>query len=140
MNLIVIKGRLTRDPEVAYDQKGKQRTRFSVAVNRAYEKDQTDFFNCTAWEKTADFISRYFRKGQEIMITGSMRSYKSSGQDGNNVVYWGINVDRVEFCGSKEDRDNLLNDRNRESISEPDQYGFTQQNIDDIESDEDIPF
>lgn len=107
MNQIVIKGRLTRDPETKSTQGGDTIAKFSVAVNRSY-KDQSgnypaDFFNCTAWRGTGDFVAKYFGRGQEILLTGEMQSRKHTPDDGIERTYWEVNVAKVEFCGSKQD-------------------------------------
>ena len=72
MNSICLMGRLTGDPELKTTQNGFSVTSFSVAVDRAYrgkdQERQTDFINCVAWRGTAEFISRYFRKGQRIAL------------------------------------------------------------------------
>ena len=104
MNLIVIKGRLTDDPKVEKTDSDVSRLNFSVAVNRDYVKEgeerKADFFRCTAWRGTADFIGKYFSKGKEILLSGSMQNdpYEKDGvkRDG-----WKVQVNKVDFCGSK---------------------------------------
>ena len=64
INSCVLMGRLTRDPEKRYTADNTPVTSFSIAVNR--DKDRSDFFDCTAWRKTADFVSTYFAKGDMI--------------------------------------------------------------------------
>ena len=60
MNTIILKGRLTKDPELKATQSGISICRFCVAVNRRFNKDEADFINCVAWRGTAEFISKYF--------------------------------------------------------------------------------
>lgn len=103
MNSISIKGRLTRDPETRNTQTGKSVTNFSVAVNRRFQKDKADFFNVTAWEKTGEFVNKYFRKGQEIIVQGEMESRDYTDSDGNKRNVWDLIASNVEFCGSKAD-------------------------------------
>jgi single-strand DNA-binding protein len=102
MNQIIIKGRLTRDPETK-EVKDTTVTRISVAVNRRFKKDEADFFDCSAWGKTGEFVQKYFTKGQEILIAGEMQSRKYKTDLGENRTAWDIRVDQVEFCGSKKD-------------------------------------
>ena len=67
MNYVSLLGRLTRDPEVTYTQSGKAFTRFSIAVSRGTSnRDEVDFINCVAWEKRAETISQYFKKGSRM--------------------------------------------------------------------------
>lgn len=104
MNKIIIKGRLTADPEVKRTQSDVPFAKFTVAVDRAYnkgEEKQADFFPCTAWRQSAEFIGKYFRRGQEILVLGEMNSKKYQDKEGQNRVAWELNVERVEFCGPK---------------------------------------
>ena len=105
MNIIVIKGRLTRDPELKTSASGMELCKFTVAVDRRKQKDkeqQTDFFDCTAFGNTGVAISKYFGKGKEILVEGRMESNKVK-KDDQTRVYWGITVDTFEFCGSRND-------------------------------------
>lgn len=139
MNSIVIKGRLTNDPETRYTPAGKLVVHFSVAVNRRFNRDQADFFRCTAWEKTGEFVSQYFRKGQEILLSGEMQS-SMDDKGGEKRTYWNLVVSSVEFCGTKADRDEYMNNRAREQIvtaPTAQAQGFVPVEID---GSEDLPF
>ena len=106
MNVIVIMGRLTKEPELRTTGTGISVTSFSVAVNRNYSKDgnaQTDFINCVAWRNTAEFITRYFGKGQMIAIKGSLQQNSYTDKDGNKRTSYDVVVDTADFCGSKEE-------------------------------------
>lgn len=103
MNAIVIKGRLTRDPEMRNTQSGKTVVNFAVAVDRRFQKDAVDFFDVTAWEKTGEFVSKYFHKGQEILIQGEMQRREYTDKQGNKRYAWDLIASNVEFCGSKSD-------------------------------------
>lgn len=104
MNLCVFKGRLTADPELRQTPSNISVTKFTVAVDRITGKDgekQADFIRCTAWRATAEFVSKYFAKGQEICFRGQLRN--NDYTDGNGVKHYSyeVMVDNVEFCGSK---------------------------------------
>lgn len=105
MNSICLMGRLTGDPELKTTQTGVAVTSFSVAVDRAYrskdQERQTDFINCVAWRNTAEFISRYFRKGQRIALQGSLQSRRYTAQDGSQRTVYEVVVDNAFFCESK---------------------------------------
>ena len=105
MNSICLMGRLTGDPELKTTQSGVSVTSFSVAVDRAYrskdQERQTDFINCVAWRQTAEFISRYFRKGQRIALQGSLQSRKYTANDGSQRTVYEVVVDNAFFCESK---------------------------------------
>lgn len=102
MNCIIIKGRLTSDPELKHTQNDTPVCSVNVAVDRPYSKDkETDFFTVVFWRQAAEFVCKYFSKGQEILVQGEMQSRKYEDKEGNNRVAWEVKADRVEFCGSK---------------------------------------
>ena len=104
MNIIAIKGRLVRDPEIRQTQSGVSVTTITVAVDRSYSsggEKQTDFFDCIFWRQGADFVGKYFEKGKEIIVTGEMQSRKWQDKDGNNRISWEIQNAHAEFCGGK---------------------------------------
>lgn len=100
MNISAISGRLVRDPELRRSTSGKAVTSFTVAVDRPGVKDKTDFIDCVAWEKKAEFVSRYFRKGQRIEVSGVLttRTYEKDGQNRKSTE---LRVDQVFFGDSK---------------------------------------
>lgn len=102
MNKCVLIGRLTKDPELKLlAGSGKANCRFTIAVNREYKKDETDFINCVAWGKTAETISQYMTKGRQIAVSGSIRTGSFDKQDGTKVYTTDVNVDHFEFVGGK---------------------------------------
>lgn len=93
-------GRVTKDIEIQTTSSGTEYANFSVAVDRKKNKDGeklTDFFDCTAWSKSAAFVQKYFKKGDGILIEGRMESRKWQDKDGNNRTSWGINIDNIDF-------------------------------------------
>ena len=105
MNNATLIGRLTADPEIKRTQSGTAMVRFSIAVDRAYtkqgEEKQADFINCVAWDKKAEFICKYFSKGQKIALTGSIRTGSYTDKDGNKRNTFDVWLDNVEFCESR---------------------------------------
>ncbi len=99
MNLVVLTGRLTRDPELKYTQGGKAVVNFTVAVSRL-KKDEADFINCVAWDKTGELVAEYFRKGSLIGLQGRIvtGSYEKDGQKRYTTEVY---VDKIEFLESK---------------------------------------
>lgn len=104
MNTIILKGRLTKDPELKATQSSISICRFCVAVNRRFNKDEADFINCVAWRGTAEFISKYFKKGQEICLSGALTVNRWENEDGKSEWSSEVTVDNAEFCGSKSDK------------------------------------
>jgi len=110
LNHIVIMGRLTRDPELRYTQSQTPVASFTVAVDRDFGgrdggEKQTDFIDCSAWRQTGEFVSKYFRKGSMIVVSGRLQSRKWQDRDGNNRTSWEINADNVYFGESRRDSD-----------------------------------
>ena len=100
MNLVVLMGNLTKDPELSQTSSGKSVCKFSMAVNRDFEEG-TDFLNCTAWGGTAENINKYFMKGKKILITGRIKISEAE-KDGNKRRFTDIIVNKFDFCGGKE--------------------------------------
>lgn len=97
MNKVILKGRLTKDVDLRYTQtESKAVANFSIAVNRIGKG--TDFFNCVAWDKQAEFVTKYFKKGQEILLAGRIENDKYEDK-----TYTNIKVEQIEFCGSKQE-------------------------------------
>ena len=106
MNIIAIKGRLVRDPELRKTPNDISVCTITVAVDRPYSsggEKQTDFFDCVFWRQGAEFVNKYFSKGKEIIVQGEMQSRKWQDKDGNNRIYWEIQNAHAEFCGGKSD-------------------------------------
>lgn len=99
MNKIILTGNLTKAPELKYTQSGKAYLRVSIAVSR--KKEETDFFELVAWEKTAEFISKYFVKGSRIIIEGRLQN--NNYTDTKGIKHYGVDVivENVEFGGGK---------------------------------------
>jgi len=103
MNNVSLIGRLTKDPDTRYTTDNKAVTRFTIAVDR-YGKDAgADFIGCVAFDKSAEFIDKYFRKGMKIGITGHIRTGKYDNKDGKTVYTTDVVADRAEFVEKKAD-------------------------------------
>ena len=118
INNIVIMGRLTADPELRTTQSGISVTSFTVACDRNYDKDKTDFIPCVAWRGTADFITRYFHKGSMIAVQGSLQQRDFEDKNGNKRTIYEINVENASFCGDKKQGSILPDDVEKAETSE----------------------
>lgn len=103
MNVVTLVGNVAREPELKYTQSGKAVCRFTLAVTRDFKRDETDFINCVAWDKTAETIATYAPKGKKIGISGRIQTGSYQNKDGNKVYTTDIIVDRMELLGSKAD-------------------------------------
>lgn len=105
LNKIILSGRLVRDPEMRTTQSGKSIASFTLAVDRDFapqgQKKETDFINCTAWNGTADFMSRYFSKGSMATVCGSLQIQNYTDRDGNKKSVPNVNVENIYFAGEK---------------------------------------
>lgn len=106
LNRVILMGRLTRDPDFKQTQSDIAMCKFSVAVERQFKDSKTgerltDFLDCTAFRGTAEFISRYFSKGNMILVEGNIQN--NNYTDNNGVKHYSNNimVENVSFCGGK---------------------------------------
>lgn len=104
MNKWIAMGRTTKDPEVRCTKDGKAIATINLAVDRRFNKDVTDFFKCTAFGKTAEFIEKYIRKGTKVVIEGSVQN---DNYEANGVKHYGTNIiiESIEFAESKKNND-----------------------------------
>lgn len=107
MNRVILLGRLTADPSTRMTQSNIAMTRFKLAVNRQGKKEDgqptADFFQITAWRSTAEFVQKYFTKGQQVLIEGYLRNNQYTDKDGNKRYSDDIHADKVYFADSKRD-------------------------------------
>ncbi len=104
LNKVILGGRLTADPELKQTPNGIPVVSFSIAVNRRFQtggQSQADFFNVTAWRATAEFVSRYFRKGSSICVIGTIQN--RTWTDTQNVKHYATDIvaDEVQFVDSR---------------------------------------
>lgn len=130
LNNVTLQGRLTDKPEIKATPSNKSVTTFSLAVERnetgADGNRTTDFINVVAWEKTADFIGKYFNKGDQMLIEGRLQVRKWQDTNGANRYATEVIVNRVHFCGSKNSQNNNGG-------------GYTD-NVEPVAADEPLPF
>ena len=107
VNKVILGGRLTSDAELKQTQSGVPVVTASIAVNRKYKDNnnqvQTDFFNVTAWRGTAEFISKFFKKGSSILIVGTIQNRTWTDQQGQKRYATDIVADEAYFVDSKND-------------------------------------
>jgi single-strand DNA-binding protein len=136
LNKVVLCGRLTADVEIKQTQSGTNVCSFTIAVNRRFAKEgeqQADFISVVAWRQTAEFISKYFKKGNSICITGSIQTRSWKDQNGNNRYATEVVADEAMFVDSKNDAGN--HDAPTYA-SQP----LTAPKFEELKTDEDLPF
>jgi single-strand DNA-binding protein len=104
MNKIILIGNLTRDPELTETAQGKKLCKFTIAVGRAFDKEKTDFFSCSAWEQKAEVIAKYVRKGNKLCVVGRLEINETE-KDGVKTRHHNIIVEEIEFLTPKSETD-----------------------------------
>ena len=132
LNTITVMGRIVRDPELKHTQNNTSVVSFTIAVDRDRtgkdDERETDFIDCVAWRSTADFISKYFRKGTMTAVNGRLQIRDWMDKDGNKRRSAEVVVENIYFCESRRDSGDSGNYRTAPS-QEPEDTGF---NYDDI--------
>ena len=149
LNKVVLCGRLTADPELKQTQNGVPVVTFTLAVNRRFQSrtgdtaqaQQADFITLVAWRQTAEFISRFFKKGSALCVTGSIQSRSWQDQQGQRRYATEVVVDEAMFVDSRTE--------NGTGAYTPDAYGAapsfsspaaTAPNFEELKADDDLPF
>lgn len=151
INKAILMGRLTRDPELRHTGTGTPVCSFSIAIDNGYgENRQTDFINCVAWNKTAEFVSNYFSKGRMIIVIGRISTRSWEGQDGKRNYTTEVIANEVSFGESKRNQDGgsyqPSSDSGQNSFSAPQATPQMPQDLgsDDfaplLDTDDDLPF
>lgn len=103
MNKVILIGRLTADPELKYTQSGKAFSKFSLAITKQFKRDEADFINCVAWEKRAELVAEYLRKGDKAGVSGSITTGTYENQEGKKIKTFDILVEEIEFLENKKE-------------------------------------
>lgn len=121
MNIVILMGRMTRDPELKYTSSGKAYANFTLAVQKT--REEAEFIDCVAWEKTAENIAEYFGKGNRILIQGRL-SVNSYEQNGEKRKFTRVLANTFEFIDSKNSGNSQNNSRNRYDSDEDESFPF----------------
>lgn len=141
INTVALTGRLTYEPELKATQSGVSVIRFQMAVDRKYQAQgqerQADFIDCIAWRQTAEFISRYFHKGDMIGVEGSIQTSNFTDKDGNKKKSVDVVANNVSFCGSKQQS----NSNSNLNVAPPTYASADNSDFEEIvDEDDDLPF
>ena len=130
MNQVQLVGNIARDPEFRTTQSGIAACTFTVACQRRYANAQgvreADFIQCVAWRQTAEFVHRYFNKGNKIGLTGSIQTRSYDAQDGSKRYVTEVVVDKVEFVAAKSDGSGAPAAQAQSSYQQPQQQAPVQ--------------
>lgn len=150
LNMVAIMGRLTTDPELRHTTNSIPVTTFTLAVNRSYVKQggerQTDFIDVVAWRNTAEFICRYFKKGQMMAVDGSIQTRTYTDKEGRYRKVFEILANNVYFTESRSSSTSTAYETKSVDYSDSDEnFNLSFSSGDDndftvIDDDEDLPF
>ena len=147
MNNVTLIGRICNDIEMKTTTNGVEVISFCLAVDRKFKnangEKQTDFINIVAWRKTAEFIYKYFSKGQQIAITGNIQTRNYEDKQGNKRTAFEVIADTVYFCGSKSDKPNInveVEENTSNGYNAKIYTGNEQSNVRLLDGDEELPF
>ena len=135
MNKVILVGRLTKDPEIKVTQSGKKVASFSVAVDDGKDSSGnriTQYFNCSAWDKLADIIESYVKKGHRVAVIGRLQNRSWDKPDGTKGYATDVSVKELEMLTSKTEADQIAasnpsdnnsqnSEQNKGSDSKPDE-------------------
>ena len=142
LNNVSLMGRITRDLELKQTPNQKDVLSFTIAVDRDISgqngEKYTDFIDCVAWNKTAEFIAKYFGKGRMIAVTGEIQTRTYTDKNGNKRKVTEINVTHAYFADSKPASNNAA-----PALAASDTYAYPEAaegEFEDVADDEDLPF
>lgn len=149
MNVVCLLGRLTADPELRHTATQIPVTSFTIAVDRAYqpkgaEQRQADFINIVAWRQTAEFITRYFRKGQRIALQGELQSRPFTDKEGKKRTAYEVVAQQAFFAEAKRDSAPTAGEPAARTADVPPAMSVNPDSVnsdfEEIVSDDDLPF
>lgn len=139
-NKVILIGNMTADPELKQTQGGVSVCSFSIAVNRKFSKEgeqACDFITIQTWRQQAEFVSKYFKKGNPILVCGSLQTRNWTDNQGNKRYATEVVADEISFVGSKESSTEA---KNQPQTYVPSAYTQNSQNFETIPNDGSLPF
>lgn len=144
MNKVILMGRFVADPELKTTPSGVLVTSFRIAVNRNYpkqgEEKQADFITVVCWRQRAEFVCKYFSKGQLIALDGSIQTRQYQDKDGNNRTAFEVVADNVYFTGDKRGAEAQTGAVSSDTALPPTQGYSVNSDFEDVPYDDDLPF
>ena len=139
-NKVILIGNLTADPELKQTQGGLSVCSFNIAVNRRFKgengQQDCDFITIVAWRQQAEFVCKYFKKGQAILVCGQLQTRTWNDNNGNKRYATEVVADEVSFVGNKESSTEVKN----HTDYTPSAYTQNNQNFEEIPAEDGLPF
>lgn len=141
MNKVELLGRLTKDPELKATPNGVSVCRFTLAVTRRLNREESDFISCIAWRGTADFIAKYFKKGSPIVLVGELQT-GSYEKDGQKIYTTDVVVSEAEFVPASKAEGTQRNTQSKPAVKKEEEPADDWDNtvLDMLNEDNDLPF
>lgn len=142
-NKCILVGNLTANPELKQSTSGVSVCSFNIAVNRKYNKDgnnECDFITCVAWRQQAEFVSKYFKKGNPILICGQLQTRSYTDKQGNKRTATEVVADEISFVGSKESSTEAKPEPYVPSAYSTPNFASNSPNFEEIPNEGDLPF
>ena len=139
-NKVILIGNITKAPELKQTPNGVSVCSFDIAVNRKLNKDEVDFITIVAWRQQAEFVSKYFKKGQAILVCGQIQTRSYQDKQGNKRTAVEVVADEVSFVGNKESATEAKNSAPAQPYVPAAYSTENSQNFEEIPGDESLPF
>lgn len=142
-NKVILIGNLTADPELKQTQSGTSVCSFSIGVNRRFAKEgeqNVDYLNIVAWRQQAEFVSRYFKKGNPILVCGQLQTRTWTDNQNNKRYATEVVADEVSFVAPRESSGDGKNDAPTQPYIPTGYSTQNNQNFEEIPNDGDLPF
>lgn len=136
LNHTVLMGRIGQEIELKTTQNGTEVVTFSLAVQRSYNKEITDWINVVAWKGTASLVAKYFKKGDMICVEGNIQTRNYDDKDGKKVYITEVIVEKVHFVGGKQE----ATETNTSAGTTTPQNQVSNNDFIPIDTDDDLPF
>lgn len=139
-NKAILIGNITKDLELKQTPNGVSVCSFDIAVNRKLSKDEVDFISIVAWRQQAEFVSKYFKKGQAILVCGQIQTRSYTDKQGNKRTAVEVVADEVSFVGNKESATEAKSEAPAQPYIPAAYSTQNSQNFEEIPGDETLPF
>ena len=139
-NLVILTGRLTKEPELKYGASGTAYCKFTLAVNRMKKDDPADFIFCSAFGKTAELIAEYVKKGHQLGVQGRLQQ-DTYEKDGEKISKTGVTVDKIEFLESNKTESTTSEPKKSNKVNPKPDLNLGEPKVEiEFENDSDFPF
>ena len=139
-NLVILTGRLTKEPELKFGASGTAYCKFTLAVNRMKKDDPADFIFCSAFGKTAELIAEYVKKGQQVGVQGRLQQ-DTYEKDGEKISKTGVTVDKIEFLESNKTESTTSEPKKSNKVNPKPDLNLGEPKVEiEFENDDEFPF